>query len=80
MLTMTVPAREFPVLGDDRNDTVVQQGLDDDVPGRDGAPLARCRAAAQGLGQVIGLGVIASHDREGVAARYRECADGAGWL
>ena len=36
------------VLGDDRNDAVVQQGRDDDVAGGDGAPRAGRRAAAQG--------------------------------
>ena len=66
------------VLGDDWYDPVVQQGGNDDVPGRDGAPLARRRAAAQSLGQVIGLGLIASHDLDGVAARHGERADGTG--
>ena len=66
------------VLGNDRNNTVVQQGRDDDVSGRDGAPVARRGVAAQSLGQVIGLGLIAAHDLDGVAARYRERADGAG--
>src|SRR3984957_1791872 len=72
-------AREgVSVLGDDRNDTVVQHGHDDDVPGRDGAPLSRRGAAAKSLGQVSGLGLIAAHNLDGVAARYRQRADGAG--
>ena len=54
-------AREgVSVLGDDRNDTVVQHGHDDDVAGRDGAPLSRRGAAAESLGQVSGLGLIAA--------------------
>ncbi|MDQ0785168.1 hypothetical protein QFZ64_000665 [Streptomyces sp. B3I8] len=72
------PGEGVCVLGDDRNDAVVQQGRDDDVPGRNGAPLSRRRAAAQSLGQAFGLGLIASHDLDGVAARHRECAEGAG--
>jgi hypothetical protein len=72
-------AREgVSVLGDDRNDTVVQQGHDDDVPGRDRAPLSRRGAAAESPGQVSGLGLIAAQDLDGVAARYRQRADGAG--
>jgi len=72
-------AREgVSVLDDDRNDTVVQQGRDDDVPCRDGAPLSRRRAAAESLGQVIDLGLIAAHDLDGVAARDRQRADGTG--
>src|SRR6202035_4636805 len=34
--------------------------------------------AAESLGQVIGLGLIAAHDLDGVAARYRQRADGTG--
>ena len=65
-------AREgVSILGDDRNDIGVQQGHDDDVPGRDGAELSRRGAAAEGLGQVSGLGLIAADDLDGVAARYR---------
>ena len=72
-------AREgVSVLGDDRNDIGVQQGHDDDVPGRDGAELSRRGAAAESLGQVSGLGLIAADDLDGVAARYRQRADGAG--
>jgi hypothetical protein len=72
-------AREgVSVLDDDRNDTVVQQGRYDDVPGWDGAPLSRRGAAAESLGQVIGLGLVAAHDFDGVAARYRQRADGTG--
>jgi hypothetical protein len=61
-------AREgVSVLGDDRNDTVVQHGHNDDVPGWDGAPLSCRGAAAESLGQVSGLGLIAAHDLDGVA-------------
>src|SRR5580704_10976237 len=72
-------AREgVSVPGYGRNDTVEQQGHDDDVPGRDRAPLYRGGAAAESLGQVSGLGLIATHDLDGVAARYRPRADGTG--
>src|SRR6202023_3214114 len=72
-------AREsVSVLGDDRHDTLVQQGHDDDVPGRGGAPFSRRGAAAESLGQVSGPGLIAAHDLDGVATRYRPRADGAG--
>ena len=65
------------VLGDNRDDACVQQGCDDDVSGRDGAPGARRRAAAQSLGQVVGLGLIAAHDLDGVAAGHSPGADRA---
>src|SRR6202012_4446557 len=59
-------ARErISVLGDDRDDTLVQQGQDDDVPGRDGAPRSRRGAAAESLDQVSGLGLITAHDLDG---------------
>ena len=47
-------------------------------PAGTAAPLFRRRAAAESLGQVSGLGLIAAHDLDSVAARYRPRADGAG--
>jgi hypothetical protein len=35
-------------------------------------------AAGESLGQVSGLGLIAADDLDGIAARYRQRADGAG--
>ena len=66
------------VLGDDRQDIGVLQGHDDDVPGWDGAELSRRGAAAENRSEVSGLGLIAADDLDGVAARYRQRADGAG--
>ena len=72
-------AREgVSVLGDDRNDVGVPEGHDDDVPGRDGAEPSRRGAAAESLGQVSGLRLIAADDLDGVAARDRQRADAAG--
>ena len=72
-------AREgISVLGDDRNDVGVPEGHDDDVPGRDGAELSRRGAAAESLGQLSGLGLIATDDLDGIASRDRQRADGAG--
>ena len=72
-------ARErVSVLGDDRKHIGVQQGHDDDVPGRDGAEFSRRGAAAKTLGQVSGLGLIAADDLDSVAARHCQRADGAG--
>src|SRR6476659_10191774 len=71
-------AREgVSVLGDHRNDIGVQEGHDDDIPCRDGAELSRRGPAAESLGQVSGLGLIAADDLDGVAARYRQRADAA---
>ncbi|BCO55736.1 hypothetical protein MINTM005_09800 [Mycobacterium intracellulare] len=66
------------VLGDDRNDMGVQEGDDDDVPGRNGAELAGRGVAAERLGQVSCLGLIAADDLDGVATGYRQLADGSG--
>lgn len=67
-------AREgVSVLGDDRNDSVAEQGRDDNAPGGDGAPRVCRRTAAQSLGQAIGLGLIASHDLDGIAAGHCAC-------
>jgi len=72
-------AREgVSVLGDHRYDIGVPEGHDDDVPGRDGAELSRRGAAAESLGQLSGLGLIAADDLDGVAARHCQRADGAG--
>src|SRR5229473_3329136 len=43
-----------------------------------GATTGEWGAGAESLGQVSGLGSIATHDLDGVAARYRPRADGTG--
>ena len=78
MSTMTLPASASPYWLTTGHGTGEQHGHDDDVAGRDGAELSRRGAAAEGLGQLSGLGLIAADDLDGVAARYRQRADGAG--
>jgi hypothetical protein len=67
-----------PVLGEDRRGAGVGHGEDDDVAGRGGGECPGRRAAAEGGGQVLGFGLVAADDLDGVAALDRAGGYGAG--
>src|SRR6266700_6076668 len=70
--------QRVPVLGEDRRGAGVGHGEDDDVAGRGGAECPGRGAAAEGGGQVLGLGLVAAGELDGVAALDRAGGYGAG--